>query len=138
MVESGKVPAVAYLCILDKKNQPVLCRNYLCEYLLKQQESSYDIQNSIESLRMQMSMIIYAAIDVLEEKQKVHIRKQSSKSNQQTQQDWFKPFLGLMQECFVSQYELDLYGQITPNNYKLLLMKNETLTNYVGQKQGAQ
>ena len=45
-----------------------------------------------------MSMIAYSTIDVLDEKQKLHSGKEKDQDKQQNQ----KPFLGLMQECFVS------------------------------------
>ena len=48
---------------------------------------------------MQMSMVVYSMIDVLAEKQKV-----SGKDQKQAEQSQQKPFLGLMQECFMSQY----------------------------------
>lgn len=64
------LPLIAYLTILDKQNQPVISRNFLCEHLQKTQSAS-DPAINVESLRMQMSMVIYATIDVLEEKQKL-------------------------------------------------------------------
>jgi hypothetical protein len=70
MVDSSKsqMPVVAFLTILDKQNQPIISRNYLCDHLLAQQQQGYDHLINIDSLRMQMSMLIYATIDVLEEK----------------------------------------------------------------------
>jgi hypothetical protein len=68
---------------------------------------------------MQMSMIVYATIDGLEEKQKLIAKPQSSPL------DSYKPFLGIIQECFISQFQLDIYAQITCSNYKIIIMKNE-------------
>ncbi len=75
-----------------------------------------------------MAMVVYATIDVLEEKQKLVARSQNA------QIENYKPFLGLLQECFMSQYQLDIYAQITCTNFKIIIVKNETLTNRDGGK----
>ncbi len=67
-MESSKLPLIAYLTILDKHNNPVISRNYLCDYLQNAAKSNDIPQLNYESLRMQMSMIVYSTIDVLEEK----------------------------------------------------------------------
>ncbi len=48
---------------------------------------------------MQMSMIVYSTIDVLEEKQKLINEKNP---NPKLSSNSVKPFIGLMQESFVS------------------------------------
>ena len=59
------MPIIAYLAILDKGNQPVITRNYLCDHLIKlNDEPSLDI----ECIRMQISMIAYSTLDVFDEK----------------------------------------------------------------------
>lgn len=42
--------------------------------------------------------------------------------------------MGLLQETFVSHFQLDVYGYITSTNYKIIIMKNETKTNKNGGK----
>lgn len=37
-------------------------------------------------------------------------------------------------ESFVSHYELDCYGFLSPTNIKIVVLKNETKTNSAGMK----
>ena len=76
-------------------------------------------------LRMQMSMMVYSMVDLLDEKQRI-------KSS--TQRQAYQSYLGLLQECFLSQFQLDIYGKITCTNYKVIIMKNEAYTVRDGSK----
>ena len=76
---------------------------------------------------MQMSMIAYSTLDIFDEKQKLSLKPQ-------IQPETFKSFLGLLQETFVSHFQLDVYGYIACTNYKIIIMKNETKTNKNGGK----
>lgn len=46
----------------------------------------------------------------------------------------FDTFLGLLMESFIGVYELDCYGYISPTNYKIVILKNESKTNSKGTK----
>ena len=62
------MPIIAYLTILDKANQPVITRNFLCDHLeLLNDEPTLDL----ECLRMQMSMLAYSTLDVFDEKERL-------------------------------------------------------------------
>jgi len=79
-MESKEIPTpiIAYLQILDKVNQPVLTRNYLCDHLIKlNDEPALDI----ECIRMQISMIAYSVLDIFDEKQKVQYMPQPKTEN---------------------------------------------------------
>jgi hypothetical protein len=81
------IPIIAYLMILDKSNQPVISRNYLCDHLeLFNEEPGLDI----ECIRMQISMIAYSMLDVFDEKERLVAKASSVPS------DPFKSFLGLL------------------------------------------
>ena len=41
-------------------------------------------------------------------------------------------YIGLMNEAFISAYQLDVYGFITNTNYKYVIVKNETKTSNLG------
>jgi hypothetical protein len=75
---------------------------------------------------MQMAMIAYSTFDVFDEKQKITAAQEGEVQ--------FRSYLGLLLESFVGQYELDVYGYITPTNYKMVILKNEMKTNSAGAK----
>jgi hypothetical protein len=75
---------------------------------------------------MQMDMIVYSIFDVFDEKSRITAAQEN-----ETQ---LKNYLGLLLESFLGLYELDVYGYITPTNYKIVILKNETKTNAAGMK----
>ena len=87
----------------------------------------------IEMLDLQMKMLVYQTLDWFEDKQKIKAaalpaRGQGAAITAET------TYQGLMNEQFVSSFQLDVYGFITNTNYKYVIIKNETKTSNLGQK----
>ena len=87
----------------------------------------------IEMIELQMKMLVYQTLDQFEDKQKIKAaalpaRGQGAAIVAET------TYQGLMNEQFVSSFQLDVYGFITNTNYKYVIIKNETKTSNLGQK----
>ena len=121
-------PKIAFIAIINKKNSPILFRNYMTD-ALSQEYSPFELQN----LDMQLKMLVYQTFDLFDEKQRL---KSQSVIRQPPGQSAHSEttYLGLIMETFISQFQIDVYGYISNTNYKYLIIKNEMKTNPMGQK----
>ena len=87
----------------------------------------------IEMLDLQMKMLVYQTLDQFEDKQKIKAAALPARG-QGTAITAETTYQGLMNEQFVSSFQLDVYGFITNTNYKYVIIKNETKTSNLGQK----
>ncbi len=129
----GKESRVAALCIMNKKHQIIIYRNFLCEgvkqAVLGGQRDDINMED-ISALELQMKMLIYTTLDVFEDKQKLKAAASQSSKPIQTE----PTYLSLINEVFLNAFQLDVYGFITNTNYKYVIVKNEGKTNNMGQK----
>ncbi|TNV76008.1 hypothetical protein FGO68_gene9672 [Halteria grandinella] len=125
----GREPKVAFVAILNKKNHPIVLKNFLVDAI---RQNYTDLsQEEISSLDLQMKMLVYQTLDHFEEKQKIKgAQVQAPKQGFLAE----STYQGLIIEAFVSQYQLDVYGYISNTNYKYIIIKNETKTTPLGQK----
>ena len=59
-------PKIAFIAIINKKNSPILFRNYMTE-ALSQEYSPSELQN----LDMQLKMLVYQTFDLFDDKQRL-------------------------------------------------------------------
>lgn len=67
----GKENRVATLCIMNKKNQIILYRNFLCDGIKQALTSGQRDDLSIDelnSLELQIKMLVYTTLDVFDDK----------------------------------------------------------------------
>jgi hypothetical protein len=124
---STKDPIIAMIALLDKRNTPILIKNYLAEQ--KAAELDQDFQQTL--LYNQMLMVVYQALDLISE----HCSRIKGSNEHRNNEKLVKEtpemaystncFLGLLLETHVGEFELDVYGYVANTKYKYIIIKNE-------------